>query len=282
MTQNLILACIDGSKYSDIICDYASWASKILDSKIKLLHVQTPHSEKNSKNDDFSGSIGPGSRRSLLNKLAELDEQKGRIDQEEGRLILEHGANILKEDGHAPQTLHLRGSIVETICDLQAKSELIIIGKRGTHAGLAKLHLGSNLERVVRQVNKPLLICSKPFSKIKKFVVAYDASSNSTKIINFLKNNPLLQGLECHLIKIGVNEEKLEKAKDQIEDAGFKVKTKLTQGSPDEEISNYIKKNNIDLLVMGAYGHSKIRNLIIGSTTSQMLYSSEVPILIVK
>ena len=36
----------------------------------------------------------------------------------------------------------------------------------------------------------------------------------------------------------------------------------------------------IDLVVMGAYGHSRIRNLIIGSTTSEMIRSCLVPVML--
>lgn len=282
-TKPTILASIDGSAYSSATCLYASFIAQKLDAKIKLLHVQPKHSDKNFSNDDFSGSIGLGSKKALLKKLAEIDEQQGRLDQEKGRLVLEHGANILQEQGHNPQILHLRGSLVETICELQDKVDLAIIGKRGTNDGLAKLHLGSNLERVVRQSKKPIFIAQKDFRKIKKFVIAYDGSTYSTKIVNYVKNSTLLHDFECHLINVGGDEPKLLKAAEHIENSGkFKVKAFYCSGKADDEIAKYIEEHNIDLLVMGAYGHSKIRNLIIGSITSSMLYSCPTPVLIVK
>jgi len=36
----------------------------------------------------------------------------------------------------------------------------------------------------------------------------------------------------------------------------------------------------IGLLVMGAYGHSRIRNLVIGSTTTEMLRICPVPVML--
>jgi nucleotide-binding universal stress UspA family protein len=41
-----------------------------------------------------------------------------------------------------------------------------------------------------------------------------------------------------------------------------------------------IVQESADLLVMGAYGHSSIRRLIFGSTTTDMIRSSPVPILL--
>lgn len=38
--------------------------------------------------------------------------------------------------------------------------------------------------------------------------------------------------------------------------------------------------NKADLLVMGAYGHSRIRELIIGSTTTEMIRRTKQPVLL--
>jgi len=43
-----------------------------------------------------------------------------------------------------------------------------------------------------------------------------------------------------------------------------------------------VKARGAGLLVMGAYGHSRIRQLIVGSTTSTLLRRSEVPVLILR
>ncbi|WP_414620125.1 universal stress protein [Calothrix sp. CCY 0018] len=42
-----------------------------------------------------------------------------------------------------------------------------------------------------------------------------------------------------------------------------------------EVIANYINAQDISLLLMGAYGYSRIRNLVIGSTTAQLLRGCE-------
>jgi nucleotide-binding universal stress UspA family protein len=45
-------------------------------------------------------------------------------------------------------------------------------------------------------------------------------------------------------------------------------------------ISDAVEREGIDLLVMGAYGHSRIRNLIIGSTTTEMVRSCKIPVIL--
>ena len=51
-------------------------------------------------------------------------------------------------------------------------------------------------------------------------------------------------------------------------------------GVADNEISTYVEGRGINLLIMGAYGHSRIRQLIIGSTTTAMIRHCKVPVLL--
>ena len=50
--------------------------------------------------------------------------------------------------------------------------------------------------------------------------------------------------------------------------------------SMQNSIAREVETDHYDLLVMGAFGHSRIRNLIIGSTTTEMMRSCKIPILL--
>ena len=45
-------------------------------------------------------------------------------------------------------------------------------------------------------------------------------------------------------------------------------------------ISDAVESKEIGLLVMGAYGHSRIRSLIIGSTTAEMIRLCKIPVVL--
>ncbi|MBJ8446304.1 universal stress protein, partial [Acinetobacter bereziniae] len=49
-----------------------------------------------------------------------------------------------------------------------------------------------------------------------------------------------------------------------------------------KSILDYQEKNAIDMMVVGAYGHSKIRQFFIGSTTTKLLSSSIKPVLLLR
>jgi nucleotide-binding universal stress UspA family protein len=40
------------------------------------------------------------------------------------------------------------------------------------------------------------------------------------------------------------------------------------------------ERDDVDLLVMGAYGHSRMRSFLIGSTTSEIVRSCKRPVLL--
>ena len=55
---------------------------------------------------------------------------------------------------------------------------------------------------------------------------------------------------------------------------------RLLPGDPDEVIAAQVREHSIKLLVMGAYGHSRIREFILGSTTTSLLRTCRVPVLL--
>ena len=283
-TATTILACVDGSLYTDSVCHHAAWASQRLHAGIRLIHISTPPVRYDGP-ADYSGTIGVGEVGALLEKLTEVDEARGKLDQHKGELIVEHAKALLTAAGNPPiDVLHRRGTLVETLAELESAAHVIVLGKRGEHADFAQLHLGSNLERVVRAAQIPVLVCSRAFTSSDRFAIAYDGGPSIAKAIDYVVTNPLLKGLECHLLMVGrENEETIalrDTAAGRLKQSGFAVQTHIQQGRPDQVIAAYIEANAIGLLVMGAYGHSRIRNLVIGSTTSAMLRSCRIPVLL--
>jgi nucleotide-binding universal stress UspA family protein len=56
--------------------------------------------------------------------------------------------------------------------------------------------------------------------------------------------------------------------------SGFVVHAEIRQREVEAALHVYQTEHGIDLLVMGAYGHSRIRQFLVGSTTTTMLSNS--------
>jgi nucleotide-binding universal stress UspA family protein len=116
--------------------------------------------------------------------------------------------------------------------------------------------------------------------------VAYDGSKSCQKLLEFVVQSPAFQGLELHLLTVATNPEDedaiahLKVAEMQAQTAGFSPIGQVISGDPEQVIADYVESHAINLLLMGAYGHSRIRHLVIGSTTIQLLRSSHIPVLL--
>lgn len=275
-----ILACTDGSLYAPSIYRHASWAAARLGAAIHVLHVI--EREEIPANRDFSGSIGFSANDELLEELTRLGESHARVARLRGKAILEDAERQL---GDARVTTTQRhGALVDTVAGFEKDAGLLVIGKRGEHADFAKGHLGSNLERVVRSAKVPVLVAARDFTPVRRFTVAFDSGPSALKAIHYLATQSLLKGAECHLLAIGKADSELsrslESASTALKGAGYTVNAELLPGDPEEIISTRISGNGSDLLVMGAYGHSRIREFILGSTTSELIRTCHVPVLL--
>ena len=282
MTKLLVL--IDGSIYSKSVCDHAAWVAERTKASVDLLHVLGRRTVSNVP-ADFSGNLNADARDTLLEELTSLDEQQAKLAQKRGRLILEEAKAQLTQAGIAEVTIKLRnGDLLETVQEFEPEADLILIGKRGEAADFASLHLGSNLERVVRASHKPVLVASRAFKPVSSFLIAYDGGPSAEKAVDHIAGGHLFPGLACRLLMTGqpdaAMKAKLEAAAAKLRSAGYEVTAGVEAGQPDAVIARIVEQEGIGLLVMGAYGHSRIRTLIIGSTTTEMIRSCLIPVML--
>mgnify|MGYP001435904596 FL=1 len=279
-----MLVFIDGSVYSESVCDHVIWAASGGQSEISLFNIIEGVSSVDTPSN-FSGNLGAEARNRLLLELSELDQKRAKLAQKKGRLVLDLAKKRLVSCGLEHVETHLRtGDFVDTVSEFQNNANLIIIGKRGEAADFAKLHIGSNLERLIRSTNKPVLVAARSFKPINRILVAFDGGRSSFGAIEYLSSNKLYWHLECHIVIAGREgnrgQKRLKSAETLLKKVGIDYQVFSGRGEPEKVIANHVEKQNIDLLVMGAYGHSRIRNLIIGSTTTQMIRSCRVPVLL--
>jgi nucleotide-binding universal stress UspA family protein len=74
----------------------------------------------------------------------------------------------------------------------------------------------------------------------------------------------------------------LEDGKRRVEANGVDVETRLEEGHAVEEIVRLSKEGGYDLIVMGARGISRIREILLGSVSESVMHHAACPVLIVK
>jgi len=76
--------------------------------------------------------------------------------------------------------------------------------------------------------------------------------------------------------------DKFEAATLRLKNEGYEVAASFIEGSVTDSLLNYQRDNDIGLLIMGAFAHSKVRHLFLGSNTIRMIQSSLSPLIVLR
>ncbi|MBB93857.1 MAG: universal stress protein UspA [Rhodobacteraceae bacterium] len=278
-----ILTLLDGSAYSESVCHHTAWFARKLGAGVEAMHVLGRR--EGAASSDLSGTLRLGARAALLDELTTLDEQRARLARARGQAILDDARAILDQAGVPVVNTRLyKGDLLDAVREVGRGVRGITIGKRGERADFASGHLGSNLERIVRMSEVPVFVASREFRPVSKVLLAYDASASAWAAVDRMASSPVFSDLEICVLCAGPDEAlALITAQEGVlalQTAGLSATSRAVVGEPDEVLNRVVTDEGFDLLVMGAYGHSRIRSLIIGSTTTAMIRSVKIPVLL--
>ncbi len=118
-------------------------------------------------------------------------------------------------------------------------------------------------------------------------MLAFDGGKSCKKAVDYLCTTGAFKGLELHIVVVAEDSgeedrglEQLHEAENRCRECGYTLNCQMLHGTPEDQIAEYVGTQSIDLLVMGAYGHSRIRHLLIGSTTTEMIRRCRIPVLL--
>ena len=82
---------------------------------------------------------------------------------------------------------------------------------------------------------------------------------------------------------ISTLEEQLEATKrTAVELGALRVDTRLLQGFPAEEITDYAARTGVDLIVMATHGRGAVKRLLLGSVAERVVRTAPCPVLTMK
>ncbi len=132
----------------------------------------------------------------------------------------------------------------------------------------------------------------------KKIAVALDFSENDTKLIAYAMGqakegstfilihivesaSAVLHGKETDDYETKEDNERLLFFVTQLKDAGFDAKGILGFRQRAKEIISIVRTEQADMLVVGAHGHTGIKDLIYGATVDTVRHELKIPVLVV-
>jgi len=173
-------------------------------------------------------------------------------------------------------------SIANQICERSKIADLVVIGHRGLNEEFSTGLLGSTAESITRKCPRPVFVSTKRFKVIERPLLAYDGSQRASAAMESAAEFCSLLQLPLTVLYVA-KEEKiaegiLQQAKSYLDSYSVKVTYESTRGYPEQKIIEFLANLNHDLLFIGAYGHRRIIEMVIGGTTEYVLRNTPCPV----
>ena len=216
------------------------------------------------------GSMSPGAS-STIDRM--LREHEACEDRREERL-----AHAFREAcsarGLTCAWLAVTGDPGREIARAARAFDMVVIG-RGEKPGDA---LGSVASTLVRQLACPVMVVTRELPPVDRMGVCYDGSHGADRALALAADIAThWKGGEIAVVLMGVSSgddtvrEALNDAERYLDAYHVAHRTHLLEGPAAPLLAETAQHERVDLLLMGACGHSRVRELLLGSTTQQVI-----------
>ena len=275
MIKNILVA-VDGSEHAQTALYYALWLAERFHAQLTGLHVIDVISVEGPFFQDISGALGFEPYFDVVGKVREAL-------QERGQKVLEEFSIACQERGVPYEPYCVTGIIANEICEHARVSDLVVIGHRGVNEQFSTGLLGGTAESVARKSPRPVFVSPMQFATIQHPLLAYDGSQRASAALQSAAEFCAVIDLPLTVLYVhpreGVEDERiLEEARHYLDSYGIQPTFLLLNGYPHEQIVSCVKEQGHDLLFIGAYGHSRIIEMVLGSTTEYVLRNAPCPV----
>lgn len=271
-----ILVPTDGSELAQVGVEYAIALAQSFKAHIQGIHVIDVKLLEGPFLQDLSASLGTAPYVNYQGNISMLLEERGKS-------ALKALSDACEAAGVPCETTQASGVVSRVIIDHSGLADLIVMGRGGEHNEWLDGLIGSTAEAVIRRSDLPVLITARAEPGQQRILSAYDGSPHSQ---NALRTAVAFAEMwKTSLTVLVVDEDSNHAALEvggYLEAHGVEGTVLEAQGDSGEQIVEFAKSTGADLVVMGAYGHSKVRELVVGSTTTYVLNHATCPVLLAR
>ena len=271
-----LLIATDGSVYADVATECGAWLAARLRARITVLYVI-----------DARRLAGHFIRN--ISEILESFPSEGIADRvrdyyrKQGNEALKRAASICERYRVTCQTDLQTGNVVKSIADASVDADLLVIGARGEDEEFETGFLGSVAEKLVRKVNRPVLLTGLQFREFRRALLAYDGSAAAREAMKMLAR--LTAALEMdvdavQMVEKGDSTTALKDVVSYFKNYPVRLSTHYLTGDSHSVIIEHAKEIGCDLMVMGAYDNRLADSLALGTTTDYLVRNSPVPVLV--
>ena len=272
-----VIGCLDCPDHVQAVLDASMWAALRLQAPIGLLHAVPTLQQKAAVN--YSGCLNIDDESAMLTQFTSQEHLSNCELKAQGKLLLHQATTYCEQQQYKGKiyTLHRHESLNESIDYVDNSSQLIVIGHHVT--------CKSTLSQLIRVSHCPILVTHAPFLPPTTALFAFDNCATSHKLLDWLCKTPLVRALTIHIVMVGKdtseNCDALREAYARLKQAGIQSKKSLIDSREvSAALTDYQSKNDIGLLITGAFGQSRVREFLQGSDTKKLLGTTKTPYLL--
>lgn len=275
-----ILLPVDGSTYTESVLAYGRYLAQEFEAALRILTVV------DIRLYEWNMTAGTDSFVPVV-PSSEFQEESQHMQEEKADRILDKADELFKNSGIS-YTLHkVSGIPVDEICQAGRTSDLVILGVRGEYERWRNKLLGATVEAVTRQINTSCLLVDKTFSPVEHIHCGYDASKYGVRALQMAAFIASHMKKELHIITVADSDEEgkeiLDEAAHYLQPYGIPFKLHQEKGEAAEILVNFRRElADSALTIIGSYGHSRLREAILGSTTVEVMRRAPKPVLLAK
>jgi len=282
-----ILALVDDSIYARSVVAHAAWLSRQTGADVELLHVVDPQRAAVRHLAPMAGlavGLGPG----LAGEVSRL------VERDRGPAMV-RGAELVEQaeaEMHALGVQNLTSRVVEgrmldVVREAEGDTDIIIMGKRGESADLARLPLGSVSTELARVATKPILLAARSFRPISNWLLAFSPGKDLDCGIKRLAAANILPPMPCRILHAGKTDEATTEEATMIErsmnEAGVAASIEIERGEVDQIVPQHVVRSGVNLIALGGLKRSSPWSAIAGGGTAEMLIRAcQVPALLLR
>jgi len=275
-----ILIPVDGSANSATAVDYGIYIAPKFEASLSGLHVIDIYLIQGPMMTDVSATVGMPPYDGFFEVVETSLKEKADY-------VLKNFEDRCRAAGVTCGTKKNIGKISDTIIEEAEGADLILMAKKGEHFHLKEGGLiGSVAEVVIRHSGKPVMVIPESFREIESMGLAYDGSAPARKALELSLNISEKAKWPITVLIISADAAKAADLSAQVEDMAQKgladCEVIISAGREADEILKFIAEGPVELMVMGAYGHNRLRELLLGSTTAHIIHKSPIPVLLIR
>lgn len=271
-----LLVATDGSVYADVATECSAWLASRLGARVTALYVIDARR--------LTGHFIKHIEEILESFPSEgISERVRDYYRRQGHDALKRAARICERYGVTCLTRLQAGNVVKVVADESAQADLLVIGERGEDEELETGFLGSVSEKLVRKVNRSVLLTGLEVREFRRALLAYDGSEGAREAMKMLALLATQLGLEVdavQLVEEGEPTTALKEVVSYFKDYPVHLSTHYLSGDSHSLIIDHAKESRCDLMVMGAYDNRLAESFALGTTTDYLLHTSPVPVLV--